>query len=254
MVLATVTFNGIGGDMSVILTTAVVVALISALVQLFVVDAWRNKGNRYKDLKTDIKDLKQSTAADIKDLKQSTAADIKDLKTDIKDLKVEFKDLKTDFKELEQSTAADIKELRQDMAANNEVLKGNFRNLMQSFNAFVGDYSSKKVKKAISYMVTESPTVLTEKGEELIKDSGLASHLDNNTSAYYAILDKEGDYDILNSCRGIASKQVFGSGQPRDFLEIKKYFSVRGLSQHLLQEIFSLKLRDMYQVALKYRK
>ena len=55
--------------MDVILITAVVVAIVSTLVQIFVVDAWRNRGNKYKDLKTDIKDLKQSIAADIKDFK-----------------------------------------------------------------------------------------------------------------------------------------------------------------------------------------
>ena len=140
------------------------------------------------------------------------------------------------------------------MVANNKVLKINFRNLMQSFNAFIGDYSAKRVRDTSSYMVSESPTVLTEKGEKLIQDSGIAKHLDKHILAYFALLYKEGDYDILNSCRGIAFEQVFSSERAPDFLEVKKYFSVRGLTQHFLQKLFSLKLRDMYQDELKFRK
>ena len=118
------------------------------------------------------------------------------------------------------------------------------RSLSSNFNSFVGDYMSESLKGASDYIIHHSPVELTEQAEQLAKDSGLTAHIEANLPDYSKQIRASKTVDILSACRTIASQRMY---EQKGVVDVIKYFIEGGISRLILQEIFAIKLRNLYQ-------
>ena len=116
--------------------------------------------------------------------------------------------------------------------------------LVFSFNLFVNDSISGKLKENKEYLVSYSPTVLTEKGEKVARESGMVAYIESKLERYRKeVGDFEKVVDPLEVCRNI-SLDEFESGVSQ-VVDIERYFVKKGISKLIMREIYSQKLTSL---------
>lgn len=101
------------------------------------------------------------------------------------------------------------------------------------------------------YTRAASPIVLTEKGSEAIKLSGIKEYIDSNANELIKRFDgiKTDKQALIHDTAQETAKDLLDSNNARkrndeDILNIREHFYQKGVEQHIIERIFAVYLRD----------